>query len=110
MANIDVRDIERIVFHFLPSESNSAYVDMPGKKKDAMQEYVEEESYMNPPQMDSQSDFEDDDRKSMRAIPNRGIDDQYQEIERNTIKINYNDICIGDPSSHASIADEPITI
>jgi hypothetical protein len=46
----------------------------------------------------------------MRAIPYRGVEDQYQEIERNTIKINYNDICIDEPSSHASIADEPIII
>ena len=66
---------------------------------------------MNPPQMDSLSDFEDDDRKFMRgAIPYRGMEDQYQEIERNTIKINYNDICIDEPSGNASIADEPIII
>jgi hypothetical protein len=75
MANIDVRDIERIVFHCPPSESNSVYVDLPGKKKEAMHEYVEEESYMNPPQVDSQSEFEDDDRKSMRTIPYRGGED-----------------------------------
>ena len=110
MANIDVRDIERIVFHCPPSESNSVYVDLPGKRKEPVQEYVEEESYMNPPQVDSQSDFEEDDRKSMRAINYRGMEDQYQEIERNTIKINYNDICIDEPSSHASIAEEPIII
>lgn len=110
MANIDVRDIERIVFHCPPTESNSVYVDMPGKKKEANQEYVEEESYMNPPQVDSQSEFEDDDRKSMRTITYRGMEDQYQDIERNTIKINYNDICIDEPSCDPSIADEPIII
>jgi hypothetical protein len=60
--------------------------------------------------VDSQSEFEDDDRKSMRTIPYRGVEDQFQEIERNTIKINYNDICIAEPSSYASIADEPIII
>jgi len=41
----------------------------------------------------------------------RGSEDYcHQYIERNTIKLNYNDICIDEPSSHPSIADEPIII
>jgi hypothetical protein len=32
------------------------------------------------------------------------------DIERNTIKLSYNDICIDELSSHLSIAEEPIII
>ena len=56
MANIDVRDIERIVFNINPAEK--VYGDVSGntmgkKASISMPEYVEEESYVNPPQIDS---------------------------------------------------------
>ena len=46
----------------------------------------------------------------MRVPSNGNGKNQDQEIERNTIKLNYNDICIDEPSCHLSIADEPIII
>lgn len=57
LANIDVRDIERIVFE---ASQGGAYQNGP-KPGSKMAEYVEEESYVNPVNIDSQSelDYED---------------------------------------------------
>jgi hypothetical protein len=110
MARIDVKDIERIVF----SATENVYGEINGGKRSQqpqVPEYVEEESYVNPPHVDSQSDLEEEDRRSLRAILKTREDPEYGgEIERNTIKLNYNDICIDEPSSHLSIAEEPIII
>jgi hypothetical protein len=60
MAKIDVRDIERIVFAPRIPTAENVYSDMKGGKKDkSMSEYVEEESYVNPPQVESQSEDEE---------------------------------------------------
>jgi hypothetical protein len=52
MANIDVRDIERIVFNNNIHPGEKVYGEVSGLGKKAsivMPEYVEEESYVNPP-------------------------------------------------------------
>lgn len=55
MAKIDVKDIERIVF----ATNENVYGDINGgslpgsKRSNHMPEYVEEESYVNPPNIDS---------------------------------------------------------
>ncbi len=69
MAKIDVKDIERIVF----ATNENVYGDINGgslpgsKRSNHMPEYVEEESYVNPPNIDSQSEFEEEDRRSKRG-------------------------------------------
>jgi hypothetical protein len=49
MANIDVRDIERIVFNIEKVYGEVAGSTMGKRASIAMPEYVEEESYVNPP-------------------------------------------------------------
>jgi hypothetical protein len=72
MANIDVRDIERIVFNTEKVYGDVGPGTLMGKKPSiAMPEYVEEESYVNPPQVDSQSEYDDEERRYVR-IPSIG--------------------------------------
>lgn len=55
MAHIDVKDIEKIVFNKQPAK---AYGDPINQSS---VEYVEEESYVNPPNIEFQSDCDYED-------------------------------------------------
>jgi len=120
-AKIDVSDIEKIVFSKvnLSDMHHGIYSDPTQASSVAKKgsEYVEEESYVNPTNLDNQSDidFEDEKLKSIDAqgrilqslkngAPNESFhklnvlddSDLYGShlIERNTIKLSYNDICL----------------
>lgn len=91
-ANIDVKDIERIVF-----EAYSNQDKLPRK------EYVEEESYVNPSHADLSVEVDYEDQRLMSMV-NRGVQRrepiEYKAVNddtlgRDTIKLNYNEICLG---------------
>lgn len=70
-ANIDVRDIEKIVFESYNRIGGADKAKGGGQKGVKAQEYVEEESYVNPTNMDCESEMDYEDQK-LRSIVNRG--------------------------------------